>query len=176
MQAKTTLVNVGLLISYVLLGPAFASADTTFNVAGQYTFPGSGTFSGTLTVNTASGTLDGVNISFTRTFPFNSIVSSLPGSDGWNLTATNASDQVLAFGFSTSPTAQSLAGLTAGTIVNGTVLESAAGGAVPIFANFSGSITPAISVPAPVPEPSSLALLALAFFPLLPFAFARKGS
>jgi hypothetical protein len=152
----------GLLAGCLLLEPAFAKADTTFNVAGNYTFPGSGTFSGTLTVNTASGALDAVDITFGRTLPFDSIFSSLPGDNFWTLSATNKSDQELLLGFNAVPTAASLVGMTSATIVNGAVIESAAGGAVPVFGNFSGTITAAISTPpASVPEPSSLGLLAL---------------
>jgi hypothetical protein len=178
MQAKRTLASIALLVSCALLGPTFATADTTFNVSGQFTFPGAGTFSGTLTVNTAfPGTLDAVDITFQGDpFPFNSISSSLPASNYWSLAAANRSDQELLLGFSTTPTASSLVGLTAGTIVNGAVLESAAGGAIPIYANFSGSITPALSVrpPAPVPEPSSLVLLALGLLTCLWFRFRRR--
>ena len=45
----------GLVVGCLFLGPAFAKADTVFNVSGQFSFPGAGTFSGTLTVNTGSG-------------------------------------------------------------------------------------------------------------------------
>jgi hypothetical protein len=166
--------SVGLLAGCLLLVPASAKADTTFNVAGNYTFPGSGTFSGTLTVNTASGALDAVDITFGRTLSFNSIFSSLPGDNFWTLSATNKSDQELLLGFSAVPTAASLVGMTSANIVNGTVIESAAGGAVPVFGNFSGTITAAVSAPPPsVPEPSSLALLALGLLLWLPFRIAR---
>jgi hypothetical protein len=163
MQAKGILAIIGLLATYIFLGPAFARADATFDVTGNFTFPGAGTFSGTLTVNTGSGTLDGVDITFEKNlFAFNSIFSSLPRDNEWNLVAVNKNDEELLLRFSTLPNAGSLVGLTSGTIVNGVVLTSAAGGAVPVYGNFNGSITPAIFVPTPnVPDAASLALLGL---------------
>ena len=60
------LATVGLFVSHVLFGPALASADTMFNVAGDSDgiehLPGD--FTGTLTVNTDTGNITGVNIQF----------------------------------------------------------------------------------------------------------------
>ncbi len=109
---RARLVMSGLLLSCVLLGPVFARADTTFDVSGQFsqslkTTP-PGTFSGTLTVDTGLGRLDGVDITFQRDpFPFNFLNNSLPSGDNWQFVAFNNNNEGLYLTFSTSPTAGS---------------------------------------------------------------------
>jgi hypothetical protein len=83
MQAKRTLATIALVIC-VLLGPAFARADTTFDVSGSAIgfgpTCGNCAISGTLMVDTASGTLDGVDITFEGDpFSFSVLFTSGPG-------------------------------------------------------------------------------------------------
>ena len=115
---------------------------------------------------------------FPRELPFNTIYTSLPADNYWTVVATDYYNDELALGFSTSPGTASLVGLTSGTIVNGTVPTASAGGAIPLYANFSGNITPTAPLgqgaPA-VPEPSSLVLLSLGSFGLLTFWLARRA-
>jgi hypothetical protein len=172
MQAKRTLsaglATIALLVSCILLGPAVGRA-TTFAVSGQYSSgisPPTGSFSGTLT--TGGNYTTGVDITFPLVSDFTYIYNSLPNGNNWELTAYNVDGQELDLTFSTTPTPGSLVGMTGGTIVSGQVIDVQSGG-FPLFQGFSGTLSPSLS--SPVPEPSSLALLALGF---LAFAFARK--
>jgi hypothetical protein len=175
MQAKTTLVSIGVLVSYVLLGSALANADTIFNVAGYSDSVDrfSGRFTGTLTLNTENGNITAVNITVSILSAFQDFRESLPSGNNWQFVAFDSDMQQLDLTFSTSPNAGSLVGFAGGTIVSGLVEDIPSG--TPAFTNFSGSITPALSGPSPVPEPSSLALLALSFLAWMPFTLARKG-
>lgn len=159
--------TIALLVSCALLGPAFARAST-FGVSGIYSsgISGAGTFSGTLT--TGGNYTTAVEITFPMVEPFTYIYNSLPSGNNWELTAYNTDSQELDLTFSTTPTPGSLVGMTGGTIISGQVIDIQSGG-FPLFQGFSGTISP--SLDSAVPEPSSLALLALGFLAL---AFARK--
>jgi hypothetical protein len=163
MKSVRMLATFGLFLSHVLFGSALASADTIFNVSGNSEgvdrLPGD--FTGTLTVNTESGTITGVNIKLPRLSTFVQVLreGSQSGSD-WEFLAANPPDTgFLDLTLSTNPTAGSLIGFTGGTIIFGLAQQDFEG--TPIFTNFSGSITPALSTPTPAPELSSGALLAL---------------
>ncbi len=176
MKVLRTFTNIVLPVSCMLLGQAFAKADTTFDVTGSYTTPSAGTFSGVLTVNTDSGTLDSININFGTLPPFNSISNSEPsGTDAWGIGAVDDLGLTLFLKIDTTPTAVSLTGLTSGAIVDGAVLESLPTGVRPVYAKLTGSITPALSA-ANAPEPSSLALLALGFLAWLVFQFIGRST
>jgi hypothetical protein len=153
----------------VLLGQSSASADTLFNVTGTYAAPTTGTFAGTITVNTDTGVLDAVNITLGSYAPFTTISNSEPsGTDAWGISATDGLNLTFFIKIDTQPNAVSLVGLTSGTIVDGAVLESLPTGVRPLYEKLSGSITPVVSTPN-VPEPSSLALLTLGALAFLPF-------
>jgi hypothetical protein len=119
MKAKGILAAVGLLVSYVLFGPASARADTTFDVAGHYaSVPNRSTspFTGTLTLNTATGNITAVNIMFPNMSAFHDAYESSPTGNNWQLTAFNPpGTEQLELTFSTSPTAGSLISFTDGT-------------------------------------------------------------
>jgi PEP-CTERM motif len=175
MQAKRTLASITLLVSCVLLEPAFARADTitTLDVSGEYRSPSYGTFSGTLTVDVTSGTATAVDITFPNMATFNVITGSGVFDEPfvWTIFATNnvyPKQFSLDLEFYTSPTATSLVGLTEGSISG-----NYAAAPLSYLQGLDGSITPAISARPPVPEPSSLALLAVGLVAWLSFAFAR---
>jgi PEP-CTERM motif len=160
--------TIALLVTCVL-GPALGRA-TTFAVSGEYTSgisPPTGTFSGTIT--TGGNYTTGVDITFPVVSDFTYIYNSLPSGNNWELTAYNVDGQELDLTFSTTPTPGSLVGMTGGTIVSGQVIDVQSGG-FPLFQGFSGTLSPSLT--SAVPEPSSLALLALSF---LIFGFARKS-
>src|SRR5262249_54367913 len=90
-----------------------------------------------------------------------------PTGNNWTLTAYDPDGFELDLTFSTT-TPGSLVGFTGGTIVSGQVLDPEGG--FNIFEGFSGTISPSPTSGSPVPEPSSLTLLALGF---LSFGFAR---
>jgi hypothetical protein len=115
-----------------------------------------------------------VEITFPIVEPFTYIYNSLPSGNNWELTAYNSDDQELDLTFSTTPTPGSLVDMTGGAIVSGQVLDIQSGG-FPLFQGFSGTISPSFGSAVPersaVPEPFSLALLALGFLAL---GFAQK--
>ena len=86
------LATIALLVSCVLLGPAFVRA-TTFDVSGKYSsgISGAGTFSGTLTTDGNDTTA--VEITFPIVEPFTYIYNSLPSGNNWELTAYNTDDR-----------------------------------------------------------------------------------
>src|SRR5262249_12107994 len=167
MLAKRYIATIVLLVGCVLLGPAFARADTitTFNVDGVFRDPFSGTFSGTITVDVTTGTLTAVDITFPGSSAYNAIVASEPISfpTSWAIFAnTGDVNQKLELTFFTDPTGGSLVGLTGGSIT-GSISDCCTG--------LGGFITPLTSVTAP--EPSSLALLVAGFLAVCGLGFAR---
>lgn len=124
MQAKRTLGSIPLLVSCVLLGSAFARADTitTFDVSGQYRSPSSGTFSGTLTLDVTSGTATAMDITFPNLTTFNVVGQSgvaEQNASAWGIFGTNSASPKqfsLDLVFYTSPNTASLVGLTEGSI------------------------------------------------------------
>ena len=171
------LATIALVVSCVLLGQAFARADTitTFDVSGQYSIelstPTQGTFSGTLKVDMDSipGTLTAVDIKFDAyAAEFNSLSENSPTGDNWEFTAYDFVGDKLELTFAPFPNPGSLVNLVEGVIISGQVLDHP--GDIALFPGLSGSITPATSVP-PVPEPPSVGLLALGS---LAFGFVRR--
>jgi hypothetical protein len=177
MQAERILATFALLGSCFFLGRAFARADTVtvFDVSGQYRSPSFGTFSGTLTVDVTSGTVTAMDITFPNLTTFNVVGQSgvaEQDASAWGLFGTN-STYPKQFGldlvFFTSPGTASLVGLTEGSISG-----DYAAGPLSYFQGLIGDITPSVSVPAPVPEPSSLELLVLGFLAFLPIGITWR--
>ena len=156
----------GLAAPLILLSPALVRADaiTTFDLLGSAknisgvtlgscaagaTCP----FSGMFQVDTTKGTVEsrGFDITFRGLLAFTNPIVSERSGNGWRIVAINNPRVAqLALSFSTAPTSGSLVGFTGGSILAGEV----EGELRPILLdNFSGSITP-------VPEPSSLVLVA----------------
>jgi hypothetical protein len=159
------------LVALALLPARIAKADMLFDVSGSVRNVDSNLgscaagaicpFSGTLTVNVTTGTADAVNITFPGLPALDTLVASEPVGANWSLVVDNSSRDLLFLSFTTTPTAASLVNLDGGTI-NGQEVFDPTGDT--IYAVISGSITPEVT---PVPEPSSLGLLAVA---LLAFA------
>jgi hypothetical protein len=98
----------------------------TFDVTGTYSFPSSGTFSGTLNIDTVAGTITSGNILFSGVADFTNLVGSAPCCPGFNnqnwdvLLHDNVGDELL-LEFTTplvGPPA-SLVGFTGGVVLFG---------------------------------------------------------
>ena len=162
-------------LALALLTARFAKADTisVFDVSGSAenisgetldscAAPAICPFSGTLTVDVTStttnplGKVDAVDITFPGLADFNTVEGSGAQAAFWLITASNSSSNHLEMLF-TTPTPASLVGFTGRTIIGNGVTT---GPTVVAYNGLTGTITP-------VPEPSSLELLAVA---LLAFA------
>ena len=155
----------GLAAPLIILSPALALANTitTFDVSGTAVNVSAGSlgscangaacaFSGMFEVDVTIGSVEmsGLDITFPGLAAFDSLEAEGPTVSGWNFLASNSSSDALTLDFSTAPTPGSLVGFTGGTISSTFVSN-------PSFADLyhvtGGFITP-------VPEPSSLVLLA----------------
>jgi hypothetical protein len=149
------------LMSVILLAPAIARADV-FELMGT-AFNGSGVtlgscaagatcpFKGALTIDTATGTAESADLTLPGLPSFDDLtVSRVNGiGTGWEIGAKNSSGETLTLDFTTpghSP--PSLLNFTGGSIFGG-------GDSSENYAITGGTVAPA-----PVPEPTSLALLA----------------
>ncbi len=91
------------------------------------------------------------------------------GTSGWTVNADNTTGDDFFVDFTTSSTPGSLVDFTGGTVTVGTAVIGASANV--LYVIDAGSITPA---PVATPEPSSLALLAVALIGLAVPAFARS--
>jgi hypothetical protein len=159
------------LVALALLPAQFAKADTVFDVSGSADNISTGSlgsctpveicpFTGTLAVDTTTlplGSVDAIDITFPGLPTFDTVEGSGPnGSDFMVLAMNTGATDLLILRFTTTPTPGSLVGFEGGTLEGNLVLGLSAG----LYAIDTGTITP-------VPEPSSLGLLAVA---LLAFA------
>lgn len=174
MQAKRILATLGLLVGGVLLRPAFARADTitTFNVSA--TTGNLKHLTGTFQVDVTVGTV--LSSSFNITYPgsvFDNLMDSGPyETSEWIITAESQDEEVLMIlDFTTTKTPGSLVGFTGGTITGGEGIYSDYELA---FALRTGGTIKPVPEPEGVPEPSSLALLAVGVLAWLPIGFARR--
>ena len=129
-----------------------ANIITTFNVSGtcQPNGPLKGTtYSGTLTIDVAAGTVIAMDVRFQGLSPFTTINESNPSSTSdWGITAGSDESFVLELSFTTGHTPASLVGFTGGTITGVEVIQPDTG--YPVYEIFNGSITAV--VPAPLPD------------------------
>jgi len=155
-----------------LLAPVPARA-TTFDVSGTAFNPNAAAigscagvsdcpFMGTLTIDVTSGTVTAIDVTLPGLSDFDMLTGSGPfQTSDWFVTAVNSSSiaaDLLGLEFTTTKTPSSLVGFTGGTIFDGQVV-GAPPGEPTIYTTISGSI-------APVPEPSSLTLIASALLGL----------
>ncbi len=157
---KSLWVMLVVLFMAVCVPCAHADSISTFDVSGTATAVAgqscgsSCAFSGTLTIDVTSGTLNAVDItfpglaSFTRLFFSSGFLTS-----DWTIYAINTGEDALTLDFTTTNTPGSLVGFTGGSIFDGLVEEYAAGD--DLYLDPTGSIT----APTATPEPSSVALM-----------------
>jgi len=148
------------LMSLILLAPAIARADVFYVSGTALNFSGgklgscaagaSCPFSGMFTVDTTTGTVEstGLDVTLPGLPDFDTLFfSGAASSNAWEIGATNSAGDSLSLAFITAPTPASLVGFTEGSIVGG------GDEGHNYIINSGGSI-------APVPEPTSLVLLA----------------
>jgi hypothetical protein len=181
MRFKSFLPISALLGAILLTTPTTASAAVVlFDVSGHGTRADNGSiqsFSGTIDIDTAAGTVTAIDVQFPTDPTFNVVsASSAGGVSGWALssdltgnfglapTVTAAYDLTLFF---TTTNPSSLVGFTGGTItgagVNGTGLS------LSNYSSLTGTITAA------VPEPSTWAMMILGFAGVGFMAYRRKS-
>jgi hypothetical protein len=132
------------------VGGAKADTVNTFDVVVNYSYPTTGTFSGTLTIDVTAGTILSADISFPGSSDMTHILNSIPVSD-WLLDIGVAADYQNGFmelEFTTTQ-AHSLIGFTGGTIfADGVVVNNGCVAGCGPAGTFTGTITPA-AVPGP---------------------------
>jgi hypothetical protein len=149
MQRFKLFLLAGLLACGLL--PAMAGATPVqFNIEGQFNRPTSGTFAGTIDIDTALGTVVDANILFSGLAPFDIVrVSVSQQNKSWRVRVDNASRDIFQF-FFTTPLASgnfgSLIGFDGGLISQGNVAGPSISGTI---TGFSGSLTPTRAVPEP---------------------------
>ena len=134
-----------ILAAVAALSIANPAKATMFHVSGTCTPFGTATgttFSGTLTIDVATGTLTDINVRFQSFSAFNSIFSSgAVGTSDWEVLAINAGINAgLDLVFATGHTPGSLVGFTGGSIVGNSADRTVPGARYTIT---GGSITPA---------------------------------
>ena len=161
---------IAVAVGAALLAPVPARA-TTFDVSGTAFNPNAAAigscagvsdcpFMGTLTIDVTSGTVTAIDVTLPGLSDFDMLTGSGPfQTSDWFVTADNSGmHDLLALEFTTTKTPGSLVGFTGGTIFDGGVVGRPPGQPT-IYTTISGSI-------APVPEPSSLTLIASALLGL----------
>lgn len=150
--------STAVLITLALPGVARADTIEPFAVLGTaccgVSHDSRISFSGTLAIDITSATVKAMDITFPGLSAFTTIEFQSGNSLGWFLAGSNSRRDLLIFTFDTAPTSGSLVDFMRGTITGGNASSDPQLGGQPFFFMFEGDITPA-----PVPEPSSLALL-----------------
>ena len=160
----------GLLVCGML--PTIAGATPVqFDIEGQFNVPSSGTFTGTIDIDTTLGTVTAAEIVFPGLAPFDSVRVSLAQLDQlWRVQVNNASRDVFSFFFTTTLASGRLGSLIdfdGGSILRGTLAGPGIDGTV---TGFSGSLTPTRAVP----EPAALGMFGAGVLLLGLFAGLRR--
>ncbi len=148
-------------VAVFALASSTAKADTVFNVSGESNAANGQScgsacaFSGTMTIDTTVGTIDGLDISFPGLSAFTTLHEEYPSGSDYTVVAENsgAAADLLSLSFTTTNSG-TLVGFQSGSIESGNV--SGLLDATVYYTILSGTISAA---PSPTPEPSSLALL-----------------
>lgn len=135
--------------------PAIASATPVrFDIEGQFNRPSAGTFTGTIDIDTALGTVTAASILFPDLATFDVVrVSLAQVNQTWRVRVDNADRDVFSFFFTTTLASERLGSLIdfgGGSITQGTLSGP---GISPNVTGFSGSLTRAA-----VPEPATIGM------------------
>lgn len=176
MKSKLTgvLAAVALALA-VQVGDAKANVLTTFDVNVNYTYPTTGSFSGTMTVDVTAGQIVSADIVFPGfPQPLTYILNSVPVAD-WLVDIGGAADynhNFVELEFTTT-NPHSLIGFTGGTIFADGVAQTFNGSGCVAGCGSPGTFTGTIS-PA-VPEPSTWAMMILGFAGIVLMTYRRKS-